>query len=237
MIKYIIENKKYFEEFVLEYTNASFIVGEKYSFKDGVFSGFDPKTKTYDKSNWAFEKDAQGLVKRDKTLKNPRCVFNVMKAHYDRYTLETVSKVTGVSKEDLLRVYEAYAATGKPNKAGTVIYALGWTQHSVGEQNIRASGLIQQLLGNVGIAGGGINALRGEPNVQGTTDHALLYGYLPGYHSTPSTKWLTLEAYLAANTPKTADPMSVNWWANRPKYFISLLKSWYGDHATKEKDF
>lgn len=237
MIKYIIDHKKYFEEFVLEYTNASFIVGSKYSFKDGVFSGFDPKTKTYDKSTWAFEKDAQGMVKRDKTLKDPRCVFNVMKAHYDRYTLETVSKVTGVSKEDLLRVYEAYAATGKPDKAGTVIYALGWTQHSVGVQNIRASGLIQQLLGNVGIAGGGINALRGEPNVQGTTDHALLYGYLPGYHSAPSTKWPTLEGYLAANTPKTADSMSVNWWGNRPKYFISLLKSWYGEHATKENDF
>jgi formate dehydrogenase major subunit len=237
MIKYIIDNKKYFKEYVLEYTNASFLVGEGYTFKDGMFAGFDPKTKTYDKSKWAFEKDADGMVKRDKTLKHPRCVFNVMKAHYDRYTLDRVSQVSGISKENLLRIYEAYSATGSPDKAGTIIYALGWTQHSVGVQNIRASGLIQQLLGNIGVAGGGINALRGEPNVQGTTDHALLYGYLPGYHNTPTTKWPDLDTYLKANTPTTADPKSINWWGHRPKYMVSLLKSWYGDNATKENDF
>ena len=91
-----------------------------------------------------------------------------------------MSEVTGVSKENLLKVYEAYAATGKPDKAGTMLYALGWTQHTVGVQNIRLAGIIQLLLGNFGVAGGGINALRGEPNVQGSTDHALLYGYIPG---------------------------------------------------------
>jgi len=237
MVKYIIEKKKYFADYLLDYTNASFIVGEKYHFKDGMFSGYDPAAKRYDKSQWAFEKDEQGMVKRDRSLKHPRCVLNLMKAHYDRYDLDRVSQVTGVSKADLLRVYEAYAATGRPDKAGTVIYALGWTQHSVGVQNIRLSGLIQELLGNIGIAGGGINALRGEPNVQGTTDHALLYGYLPGYHSTPTANYQTLAEYLKAYTPVTKDPKSVNWWSNRPKYVVSLLKSWYGDNATRENDF
>ncbi|WP_027176333.1 formate dehydrogenase-N subunit alpha [Desulfovibrio aminophilus] len=237
MVKYILENKKYFAEFVLNYTNASFLVGEKYSFKDGMFAGFDAAKGKYDKSAWAFEKDEQGLVKRDKTLKHPRCVINVMKAHYDRYSLDRVSSVTGVSKENLLKVYEAFCATGRPDRAGVFCYALGWTQHSVGVQNIRLSGIIQQLLGNVGIAGGGIAALRGEPNVQGTTDHALLYGYLPGYHSTPTANYQTLDEYLKAYTPGTKDPMSVNWWGNRPKYVVSLLKSWYGENATRENDF
>jgi formate dehydrogenase major subunit len=237
MVKYIIEKKKYFADYLMDYTNASFIVGEKYHFTNGTFAGFDPFTKRYDKSQWAFEKDEAGLVKRDPTLKHPRCVLNLLKAHYDRYDLDRVSSVTGVSKADLLRVYEAYCATGRPDKAGTIIYALGWTQHSVGVQNIRLSGIIQELLGNIGIAGGGINALRGEPNVQGTTDHALLYGYLPGYHSTPTANYPTLAEYLKAYTPVTKDPKSVNWWGNRPKYVVSLLKAWYGDNATKENDF
>jgi len=237
MIKYILENKKYFEEFVVNYTNASFLVGEKYSFKDGMFAGFDAAKGKYDKGAWAFEKDDKGMVKRDKTLKHPRCVINVMREHYSRYDLDKVSSVTGVSKAYLLKVYEAYCATGKPDKAGAFVYALGWTQHSVGVQNIRMSGLIQQLLGNVGNAGGGIAALRGEPNVQGTTDHALLYGYLPGYHNTPTANLPTLGDYLKAYTPKSADPMSVNWWQNRPKYVVSLLKSWYGENATKDNDF
>ena len=146
------------------------------------------------------------MVKRDTTLQHPRCVINLMRDHYSRYDLDTVSRVTGVSKADLSRVYDAYCATGKPDKAGAFVYALGWTQHSVGVQNIRISGLIQQLLGNVGNAGGGIAALRGEPNVQGTTDHALLYGYLPGYHNTPTADYPTLDDYLKSCTPKSAGP-------------------------------
>jgi formate dehydrogenase major subunit len=237
MCKYILDNKKYFAEYVNEYTNASFLVGEKYSFKDGLFSGFDPAKKKYDKSQWAFEKDEKGLVKRDKTFQHPRCVINVLKKHYERYNLDLVSQVTGVSKENLVKVYESFAATGRPDKAGTIMYALGWTQHTVGVQNIRLAGIVQLLLGNFGVAGGGINALRGEPNVQGSTDHALLYGYIPGYHNAPYANWKTLEEYQKGNTPKTADPMSVNWWGNRPKYIVSLLKGWFGENATKDNDF
>ncbi len=117
------------------------------------------------------------------------------------------------------------------------MYAMGWTQHTVGVQNIRAMSIIQLLLGNMGIAGGGVNALRGESNVQGSTDQALLFHLLPGYLRAPLATETTLEAFIAARTPKTADPMSANWWQNTPKYAVSLLKSFWGDKATKENDF
>jgi len=237
MVKYLLDSKKYFSEYVNNYTNAAFIVGEKFAFKDGIFSGYDPTKRKYDKSAWALEKDENGLPKTDPTFKHPRCVLNLLKQHYSRYTLDKVSDVTGVAKADLLKVYDAFAATGKPDKAGTILYALGWTQHTVGVQNIRLSAIIQLLLGNIGVAGGGINALRGEPNVQGSTDHALLYGYIPGYHNAPTANFATLDEYIKANTPVSKDPKSVNWWGNRPKYIVSLFKAWYGDKATKENGF
>ncbi len=237
MINYILEKELFFKEYVFNYTNFAFVVGKDYEFNDGLFSGYDPKTRKYDQSKWAFEKGPDGGPVIDETLKNERCVFNLMKKHYSRYTLKTVSDVTGVSEENLLRVYDAFCATGKPDKAGTIMYALGWTQHTVGVQNIRASSLIQLLLGNIGIAGGGINALRGEPNVQGSTDHGLLYSSLPGYHNLPVSTWQTLADYNKANTPVTTVKNSANWWSNRPKYVASLLKGWYGDAATPENDF
>lgn len=237
MINYILEQEKFFDFYVKEYTNASFIVGPDFDFVDGVFSGYNPKTRSYDKSKWAYALDENGVPKRDKSLKDPRCVFQLMKKHYSRYNLDTVSTVTGVSKENLLRVYEAYSKTGNGSKAGTVMYALGWTQHTVGVQNIRSAAIIQFLLGNIGIAGGGINALRGEPNVQGSTDHTLLYHIVPGYMAMPHDGWQTLEDYNKANTPVTKDPQSANWWQNKPKYFVSLLKAWYGDAAKPENGF
>jgi len=237
MIKYIIENGLYFKEYVTQYTNASFIVAQGFEFKDGIFSGYDPDKRSYNKSTWTYEMDENWVPVRDESLMNPRSVFQLMKAHYDRYTLDRVSSVTGVSKDNLLKVYKAFASTGTPSKAGTIMYALGWTQHTVGVQNIRASAIVQLLLGNIGIAGGGINALRGEPNVQGSTDHALLYHIVPGYMATPIADWQTLADYHKANTPATKDPMSANWWQNKPKYFNSLLKAWFGESATKENDF
>jgi len=237
MIKYIIENNKYFKEYVAEYTNASFIVDKQFAFKDGLFTGFKSNEKKYDKSSWKFELDGTGAPKKDKTLKDPRCVFQLLKNHYDRYDLDKVSATTGVSKEDILKVYDVYVATGKANKTGTIMYALGWTQHTVGVQNIRASAIIQLLLGNIGVAGGGINALRGEPNVQGSTDHCILWHILPGYLAVPRANWPKLEDYLKANTPVSHDPMSANWWQNKPKYMVSLLKGWFGDKATKENGF
>lgn len=237
MVNYILESNSYFHDYVVNYTNASFIVGKGYDFKDGLFSGYDAKARKYDQSKWGFEKDPDGAPLRDATLKHERCVFNLMKKHYSRYTLKNVSDITGVSEENLLKVYKQFCATGKPDKAGTILYALGWTQHTVGVQNIRCSTLVQLLLGNIGVAGGGINALRGEPNVQGSTDHALLYHVLPGYIGLPLAPWQTLAQFNKANTPVTKIPNSANWWGNRPKYFASLLKGWYGEEAKPENDF
>ncbi len=237
MIKYILDNNKVFKEYAVNYTNIAFIVGDKYDFKDGLFSGFDKDKRAYDPSFWAYVKDEKGIPRRDPTLQDPRCVFQLLKKHYARYDLDKVSSVTGTSKEDLVKVYEAYSATGVPDKAGTMMYAMGWTQHTVGVQNIRAGSMIQLLLGNIGIAGGGVNALRGESNVQGSTDAGLLYHIYPGYLPVPSASVTTLAEYHKKFTPATNDPQSANWWQNRPKYMVSFLKSMFGDAATPENEF
>jgi formate dehydrogenase major subunit len=130
-----------------------------------------------------------------------------------------------------------WACINQTNRAGTELYAMGWTQHTIGTQNIRAMCVIQLLLGNMGIAGGGINALRGESNVQGSTDHGLLFHILPGYLPVPTASIVDLKTYVEKLTPKTKDPKSVNWWGNRPKYITSYLKAIYGNSATAENDF
>ncbi len=236
MIKYIVDNNKYFKEYVVDYTNASFIVGEKFDFSDGLFSGYDKEKRAYDKATWAYKKDDKGIAERDETLQNPRCVFQLMKSHYSRYTPEKVSEITGTPVPDLLKVYELYSETGTRDKAGTIMYAMGWTQHTVGVQNIRTMCMIQLLLGNIGIAGGGVNALRGESNVQGSTDQAILFHLLPGYLRAPMAAQQTLNDYHVP-VPKTSDPKSVNWWSNYPKYSVSLLKAFWGDAGTPENDF
>ncbi len=237
MIKYIIDNNKYFKEYVAEYTNAAFILADAYSFKDGLFSGYDPKARKYDKKSWTFQMDANGTPKKDRSLQNPRCVFQQLKEHFSRYDLDTVSAITGTPKEDLVKVYEMYAETGQRGKAGTIMYAMGWTQHTVGTQNIRTMAIIQLLLGNMGVAGGGVNALRGESNVQGSTDHCILFHIWPGYLRTPRASQRTLAEYNKTCTPKTNDPLSANWWGNYPKYSVSLLKSFFGDKATSLNEF
>jgi formate dehydrogenase major subunit len=236
MIKYIIDNNLYNDFYVKNYTNASFLLNPKYSFDDGLFSGYDPTKRSYDRATWVLEKDDQGIPKRDMTLQDPRCVFQLLKKHYSRYTLQKVSEISGTPTADLEKVYRAYGSTGTPDKAGTVLYAMGWTQHTVGVQNIRAMSIIQSLLANMGIAGGGVNALRGESNVQGSTDQALLFHIIPGYLPAPKAQWATLADY-NKTTPATKDPRSINWWKNRPKYLASLLKSMYGEKATKDNDF
>jgi formate dehydrogenase major subunit len=227
MINYILKNNLIFKDYVVNYTNAAFLVSDKYEFKDGLFSGFNADKRSYDKSSWSFVKDDKGVPKKDPTLSDPRCVYQIMKKHYERYDLKTVSKIAGTPEKDLVEVYKAYSETGKPEKSGTMLYAMGQTQHTVGVQNIRAMTIIQLLLGNIGVAGGGVNALRGEANVQGSTDQGLLYHILPGYLPTPSAAWPTLKDYNEKNTPKSADPRSANWWGNRPKYMASFIKSLY----------
>ncbi len=237
MIHYILENKKFFKDYVVNYTNASFIVDSGFSFRDGLFSGYDAKKRKYNKDTWVFEKDGSGIPRRDMSLTHSRSVFQLLKKHYSRYTLDKVSSITGVTKENLLKVYEIYASTGVPDKAGTECYALGWTHHTVGSQNIRTMSIIQLLLGNMGIAGGGINALRGEPNVQGSTDHCILYGNLPGYLKMLPASLTTLEEYLHKYTPVSKDPQSANYYSNYPNFFVSFLKALWDDKATRSNDF
>jgi formate dehydrogenase major subunit len=237
MINYIISNNLYNKEYVAYYTNASFILGKKYGFKDGLFAGYNKKTKSYDKSYWAFETDEKGIPKRDHSLKNSRCVFQQLKKHFSRYDLKKVSAITGTPTADLEKVYKTYAASGQKGKAATIMYAMGWTQHTVGVQNIRTMAMIQLLLGNMGVAGGGVNALRGESNVQGSTDHCLLWHIWPGYLKTARASNTSLDAYNRKWTPKTNDPLSANWWGNYAKYSVSFLKSMFGENATPSNGF
>ena len=240
MIKYIIDRNLYFRDYVVNYTNAPFLVNPDFKTTaelDGVFSGYDEKTRKYDKKTWSYQMDDKGVAKKDLTLKDPNSVFQLLRKQYARYTMDKVSSITGTPKDKLEAVYKAIGSTGKPNKVATVCYAMGWTQHTVGVQNIRTFSIIQLLLGNMGMAGGGINAMRGESNVQGSTDYGLLFHILPGYNPTPTATVVDLKTYIEKFTPKTKETRSVNWWSNRPKYITSYLKAIYGDKATKDNDF
>lgn len=240
LIKYIIDNNFYFKDYIINYTDASFLVDPNFKLPDeldGVFSGYDEKTRKYDRTTWKYQLDESGIPKKDPTLQNPNCVFQLLKRHYTKYTIDTVSNICGSPKDKVEECYKILASTGKPDKVATVCYAMGWTQHTVGAQNVRAFSIVQLLLGNIGMAGGGVNALRGESNVQGSTDQGLLYHILPGYNPTPTASDVDLKTYLDKHTPKTKEPKSVNWWSNRPKYVVSYLKAIYGDNATKENDF
>lgn len=237
IINYILQNDLIQKEYVVEYTNAAYLINKGFGFHDGLFTGYNGAKRSYDKTTWAYQKDEKGVPLQDKTLSDPFCVYQLMKKHYSRYTPDKVEAITGCPKETFIKVAQMIGETGKQNKVATVMYAMGITQHTVGTQNVRSLAIMQLLLGNIGIAGGGINALRGESNVQGSTDYALLFHQLPGYLPYPTAQaHPTFEKYIAS-TPKTADPMSINWWSNRPKYLVSLLKAWFGENATKENDF
>ena len=240
MIRYILENNLYLKEYLASYSNAAFLVNPDFrgpADLDGLFSGYNLETKKYDKASWAFQKDDNGIPLKDLSLQDPNCVFQLLKKQYARYTPEKVVNITGTPMDKLMEVYKLYSSTGKADRVGTECYAMGWTQHTVGTQNIRAMTIIQILLGNMGMPGGGINALRGESNVQGSTDYGILFHILPGYNAVPNAALVDLAAYNEKYTPKTNEPGSVNWWSNRPKYIASYLKAVYGTAGTKENDF
>ncbi len=237
VLLYLIENNKINAEYVKHYTNASLLVRDDFAFDDGLFSGYDAQKRQYDKSSWNYQFDENGYAKRDETLTHPRCVWNLLKQHVSRYTPDVVENICGTPKADFLKVCEVLASTSVPDRTTTFLYALGWTQHTVGAQNIRTMAMIQLLLGNMGMAGGGVNALRGHSNIQGLTDLGLLSTSLPGYLTLPSEKQADLQTYLAANTPKATLADQVNYWGNYPKFFVSLMKSFYGDAAQKENDW
>jgi formate dehydrogenase major subunit len=260
LIRHVIETESYFKEYVVRYTNAPTLINE--DFKDtedlgGYFSGYDPDTGMYDRTSWTYEggevaaaagmrehatqafneKTGAGMlvgdVPSDETLQHPRCVFQILKRHFSRYTPEMVERICGISQEDFHYVADALIEASGRDRTAAFCYAVGWTQHSVGVQMIRAAAILQLLLGNIGRPGGGIMAMRGHASIQGSTDIPTLYDLLPGYLPMPRAheKHLTLEAYTQRNEAERG------WWSFFPAYIISLLKAYFGEAATADNDY
>jgi len=237
VINYLLTHDKIQHEYVRNYTDFSFIVREDFSFNDGIFSGYHPEKHSYDKSSWDYERGDDGYVKSDPTLSHPRCVYQLMKAHYSRYTPEMVEKVCGTPQAKFLHVCEMLASTSAPNRAGTILYALGWTHHSTGSQTIRTGAMVQLLLGNIGIAGGGMNALRGHSNIQGLTDLGLMSGMLTGYLTLPADAEQDYEHYIEKRVLKPLRPNQLSYYQNYRAFHVSLMKSWWGDAATQDNNW
>ncbi len=259
LIHYIIENNRYFREYVVEYTNASAIVDDKFRDTedlDGLFSGWNTDDAEYDASSWQYkQKDGasgkdhskndrftgeayseRGTQFRpsefDKTLEHPMCVFQIVKRHYARYTAEKVEEVCGIPQALFLKIAETLCNNSGRERTSAFAYAVGWTHHSVGVQYVRCCAMVQLLLGNIGRPGGGILALRGHASIQGSTDIPTLYNLLPGYLNMPKASTdVDLGAYLKEATAQWG------WWSEAPKYMVSLLKAWFGPNATKENDY
>jgi formate dehydrogenase major subunit len=259
IVNYIIENERYFEEYVKAYTNAPVIVDEKFQDTedlDGLFSGWDAEKGSYDNSSWQYKgmevggaagQREQGANQgeasghgghgghlehgepphEDPTLQDPRCVFQIVKRHFSRYTPEAVAEICGCTVEQFLSVAEALCENSGRERTSAFVYSVGWTQHTVGVQYIRTAAIIQLLLGNIGRPGGGIMALRGHASIQGSTDIPTLYNILPGYLPMPHAHaHQDLEDYVAKNSAPSG------FWGNMKAYFVSLLKAYYGEHAT-----
>jgi formate dehydrogenase major subunit len=232
IINYLITHDRIHHEYVKAYTDFTFIVREDFRFEDGLFSGYDEENRQYDKTSWDYELGGDGFVRTDPTLQHPRCVYQLLKRHYARYTPEKVESICGTPQAKFLHVCDRLASTAVPGRAATIMYALGWTQHSTGSQMIRAGAMVQLLLGNIGISGGGMNALRGHSNIQGLTDLGLLSASLPGYLTLPRESEQDYQAYVASRTQKPLRPNQVSYWQNYPKFHVSLMKAWYGAAAT-----
>jgi formate dehydrogenase major subunit len=240
LINYILQKRLYHSEYVRLHTNASFIVAQSYGFTDGLFTGYDQATRTYNVATWTYEPETPGqpVAKVDPTLQDPRSVFQLLLQHYSRYTPEMVERVCGIPQDKFVEVANMFGATGAADKAGSIVYAVGLTHHTLGVQIIRAAGIIQMLLGNVGRPGGGVNAERGHANIQGNTDNAVSWEILPGYLAVPRPGMETMADYLAAVPSKQLRPTSVNFLgANYKKFLVSLLKAWYSNAATAANDF
>jgi formate dehydrogenase major subunit len=236
IVRYILENERCFRDYVVAYTNASALVSEAFRDTedlDGLFSGWDPGKGRYDPATWQVEGGLQAAAApSDPTLEHPRCVFQVLKRHFSRYTPEVVEEVCGVPPALLLRVAEALCANSGRERTAAFCYAVGWTQHTVGVQTIRTAAIIQLLLGNIGRPGGGILALRGHASIQGSTDIPTLYNLLPGYLPMPKAgRDVTFGRYLEHHTARTG------WWSELPKYVMSLLKAWYGEEARPQNEW
>jgi len=278
VIHYALENNRIAKDYLINYTNAAFVVKEGFKLpEDGLYSGFDAGSQTYDRSSWTYEEgnDTGGAapahaaapapaplagtpplagsakplpslppkVAYDLSLQNPRCVFQLLKQQYSRYTPEMVERITGIPRDQFLKAADLFTSIRKDGdlkKVATIMYAVGWTQHSFGTQIIRTAAMLQLLMGNIGRAGGGVNALRGHSNIQGATDMGGVFDNLPGYLKVPNPNDVDLAAWLKRITPTASKPApwdSFNYWSNTPKFAISYLKAMFGDAATKENDF
>jgi formate dehydrogenase major subunit len=260
LIRHVLETESYFREYVLAYTNASTLVNDRFRDTeelDGVFSGWDPGTGLYDRTSWSYEGGEvsasagvrehateafegksgvgmlEGEIRRDETLRDPRCVFQILKRHYARYTPELVERVCGISRADFQAVADELVRNSGRERTTMFCYAVGWTQHTAGVQMIRAASILQLLLGNFGRPGAGIMALRGHASIQGSTDIPTLYDLLPGYLPMPRARGddLTLRDYVDSNGALRG------WWTNFDKYAVSLLKAWFGEAATADNDY
>ncbi|VTZ51702.1 Formate dehydrogenase-N subunit alpha [Methylocella tundrae] len=237
VIRYLLEQDAIQKEYVRAYTNASLIVKDGFAFEDGLFSGYKEDTHSYDKSSWNYALDDEGYAKADDTWADARCVINLLRAHVDRYTPEMVSRICGTPQDKFLNVCRLFATTSAPDKALTSLFALGWTQHSIGSQNIRAMAMVQLLLGNIGVAGGGMNALRGHSNIQGLTDVGLLWNLMPGYMVLPTETEPTFQKYMEKRQFKPLRRGQISYWRNYGKFFVSFQKAIYGDAARADNDW
>jgi formate dehydrogenase major subunit len=254
--------ERFFHDYLVHYTNAATLISEDFKDTedgDGVFSGFDAQTGKYDPQTWRYDTEPAGSPRsepapgegrgqsfteqvgkligprprQDPTLQHPRCVFQVLRRHFRRYTPALVEEVCGTPRETFLKVAETLLANAGPDRTGAICYAVGWTQHTTGVQMIRAAAILQLLLGNIGRPGGGILALRGHATIQGSTDIATLYNLLPGYLNAPSAlrNHDTLLDYIKQETTPTS------YWANLPKFLVSQLRAWFGEAATAANDY
>src|SRR5437016_8202176 len=241
LVRYAIENNRIARDYLLNYTNEAFLVNEGFQLPEegGLFSGFNAATQTYDKSTWNYE-PAGANPAYDMLLQHPRCVFQLLKKHFSRYTPEMVERITGIPKDQYLKAADLFTSIrkdGDMKKAGTIIYAVGWTQHTFGTQIIRTAAILQLLLGNVGRAGGDVNGLRGHSNIQAAPDMTGIFDNLPGYLKVPTPADTSFESWMKRITPTPSKPApwdSFNYYGNTPKFAVSYLKALYGDAATKQ---
>ncbi len=237
LINYCIQNDKVQWDYVKSFTNAGLLVDERFGYSDGLFTGYDEEKRDYDRTSWDYQMGPDGFALVDDTLQNPRCVWNLLKQHVSIYTPEMVERICGSPRDKFLKVCEMVAECASKTKTMTSMYALGWTQHSKGSQNIRAMAMLQLILGNIGVRGGGMNALRGHSNIQGLTDIGLMSNLIPGYLNIPTERETNLDQYMSARGFKPLRPGQTSYWQNYKKFFVSFQKAMWGDAATAENSF
>lgn len=238
LVNHTLTHERFFREYVVNFTNASCLVKEEYRDSEdggGFFSGWKEEQRAYLPQSWLYEGDDLGHPKRDLTLQHPRCVFQILKRHFARYTPEMVTRITGCPTDVFRKVAETFTAASGPDRTAAICYAVGWTQHSVGVQIIRTAAILQLLQGNIGRPGGGILALRGHSSIQGSTDIPTLYDSLPGYLPSPRGTKKHDEEKLETYIHNYRNPLGL--WHDIPSYTVSLLKAYYGNRATRDNEW